>query len=167
MTKRSSGDKHELGLREGATEKRRGGAGPACRSGRARTCYRPFTVNRDRRDESAAQGVVEVFGADARDRPPGQRRQSGTMVLRWTATGVRLDVRAALALMTLSLAVSCATQQELPQSSLPAAAVAQSAPPPLPQRRKRCEAVESSQGLLPRSCAGWAANRQRRALQLQ
>lgn len=36
----------------------------------------------------------------------------------------RFDVRAALALMSLSLAVSCATQQELPQPSLPAPAVA-------------------------------------------
>jgi rare lipoprotein A len=42
----------------------------------------------------------------------------------------RLYVRTALAVMSLSLAVSCATQQELPQSSLPAPAVAQPAPPP-------------------------------------
>ena len=41
----------------------------------------------------------------------------------------RLDVRAALALMSLSLAVSCATQQELPQPSFPPTAVAPPAPP--------------------------------------
>lgn len=41
----------------------------------------------------------------------------------------RLDIRGALALMSLSLAVSCATQQELPQPSLPPPAVA---PPALP-----------------------------------
>ncbi len=43
----------------------------------------------------------------------------------------RLDVRGALALMSLSLAVSCAPQQELAQPSLPAQSVAP-APAPLP-----------------------------------
>jgi rare lipoprotein A len=42
----------------------------------------------------------------------------------------RLHVRTALALMSLSLAVSCATQQELPQASLPAPVLAQPAPLP-------------------------------------
>jgi len=40
----------------------------------------------------------------------------------------RFEMRAALALMSLSLAVSCATQQELPQQSLPVPAVAALAP---------------------------------------
>jgi len=41
----------------------------------------------------------------------------------------RLDVRGALALMSLSLAVSCAPQQVLPQPSLPAQPVAPAAAP--------------------------------------
>ncbi len=42
---------------------------------------------------------------------------------------LRLDIRAALALMSLSLAVSCATRQELPQPPLPSPAVEPPAPP--------------------------------------
>lgn len=43
----------------------------------------------------------------------------------------RVDIRIALALMSLSLAVSCATRQKLPQPSLPAPVVQQPpAPPP-------------------------------------
>ena len=44
-------------------------------------------------------------------------------------SNLRLDVRGALALMSLSLAVSCAPQQELPQPSLPAQSLAPAAAP--------------------------------------
>jgi rare lipoprotein A len=50
--------------------------------------------------------------------------------LRLRISNCRRDVRAALALMSLSLAVSCATQPESSQTSAPAPAISPVAPPP-------------------------------------
>jgi rare lipoprotein A len=69
--------------------------------------------------------------------------RAGESVLRLRISTCRLDVRAALALMSLSLAVSCATQPESSQTSAPAPAISPVAPPPAAAAPSRTSAKGS------------------------
>jgi len=57
----AQGDKHVLGLREECDENAAAVRALLAESGRARDRCRPLVANRDRRGQSAAQGVAEVF----------------------------------------------------------------------------------------------------------